>query len=134
MRAQGSLPTIPSRARRQVFGGGLWPDTSAGNNNTGGAAIAASDVFFVNGGLDPWRQVSVTTARGSIGAAVMDCEGCAHCRDLKASAASDPEAVRSAHDAIRQHVARWIGGGLTADAASSGNIWLGANARALGPR
>ena len=94
-------------------------------------AIAATDVFFVNGGLDPWRQVSVTTARGAIGAAVMECEGCAHCRDLKASSALDPEAVRSAHDAIRQHVKRWIGREQTADAASGG--WWGAG-RTLGPR
>ena len=93
-----------------VFGTPLWPNTEAGNRNTGGADIDATNIYFVNGGLDPWQHMSVTSPRrgGAIAASVMQCDGCAHCRDLKGSAESDPEAVKVTKADIRQHLSSWI--------------------------
>ena len=98
---------------RQVFGRDLWPDVDAGNKNTGGDKLQATNLYFVNGGMDPWRHVSVTArpTGDAVAAGVMECEGCAHCRDLKASADVDPPQVKTVKAEIRSHLASWIGGG-----------------------
>ena len=72
-------------------------DVDAGNKNTGGDKLQATNLYFVNGGMDPWRHVSVTArpTGDAVAAGVMECEGCAHCRDLKASADDDPPQVKT---------------------------------------
>lgn len=93
-----------------VFGRPLWPDVDAGNRNTGGRGIRATNLYFVNGGQDPWQHVSVTESRpdGTIFAGVMGCEGCSHCRDLKASSWDDPEPVRRVKAEAGQQLGLWL--------------------------
>eukprot|EP00908_Phaeocystis_cordata_P009584 Transcript_20379.p1 GENE.Transcript_20379~~Transcript_20379.p1 ORF type:complete len:507 (+),score=215.31 Transcript_20379:150-1670(+) len=105
----------------EVFGRDLWPDVEAGNANTGGARLRATNLYFVNGGQDPWQHVSVTTpaADGSIGAGVMACEGCSHCRDLKSSSWDDPEQVRAVKAEAGQRLSAWIDGARGGAAAAA---------------
>ena len=118
---------------RQVFGKDLWPDVDAGNRNTGGDKVQATNLYFVNGGMDPWRHVSVTGAHDAVAAGVMECEGCAHCRDLKASSDDDPPQVKSVKAEIRQHVAGWIGSGTPQQQAAATTLPFG-NPFAMLPR
>jgi len=93
---------------RDVFGKELWPDTEAGNRNTGGKNIKGSNIYFINGGMDPWQHVSVTTATPLLAATVLDCNGCAHCRDLKGLQADDPSIVQTTRQELKKEIVKWI--------------------------
>ena len=102
----------PPLAARRLRAGPVGPDVDAGNKNTGGDKLQATNLYFVNGGMDPWRHVSVTArpTGDAVAAGVMECEGCGRAFDLKASAET-PAAGLHGEAEIRSHLASWIGGG-----------------------
>lgn len=57
-----------------------------GNQNVG------SNIFFVNGGEDPWQWAGITTSNSALNqvARIADCDDCGHCFDLHTPSNSDP--------------------------------------------
>lgn len=76
------------------------------NDLLGGAAIAGSHIIFVNGGVDPWHNLSVLETRPEL-LSVFIPTG-AHCRQMRASSDSDPEDVKEARAQIAAQLAVWL--------------------------
>eukprot|EP00698_Gefionella_okellyi_P009139 TRINITY_DN2299_c0_g1_i2.p1 TRINITY_DN2299_c0_g1~~TRINITY_DN2299_c0_g1_i2.p1 ORF type:complete len:340 (-),score=80.75 TRINITY_DN2299_c0_g1_i2:21-1040(-) len=92
----------------KLFGMTLIPDTTATNLRYGGNNTAGTNIFFVNGGDDPWHVLSVqTTLSASEPALIIPNE--AHTPDLRASLPTDSAALRAARVTISQYVAQWLG-------------------------
>ena len=68
---------------------------NATNNYFGGAHLATSNTWFVNGVEDEWQWASVRHSLGpTVPAVVVNCSQCAHCVEQYTPTASDaPELV-----------------------------------------
>lgn len=75
---------------KEVFGVTDLPAINATNNYYGGAHLATSNTFFVNGVEDPWQWASVRRPlAGSVPAVVVNCTQCAHCVEEYTPKAND---------------------------------------------
>lgn len=72
----------------------------------GDVSVAATDIFFANGGEDPWRWATKQfsdEAHGQI-SVVSDCNDCGHCAELYTPTDADPEELTQ----TRLMVADWV--------------------------
>lgn len=89
----------------------LVPDCDGTNRLYGGANPEGSQVFFANGGIDPWHALSVLAPLpccDTIYTRVIP--GASHCADLHAPDPADPAALTSARQAIATFVSRALQG------------------------
>jgi hypothetical protein len=88
------------------------PQTAWTNTEYGATAIAATNVIFPSGTIDPWHALGVTNETAA--ELPMDSEqplyilGTAHCADMRAPAASDPASLTAARQVIAETVAAWL--------------------------
>jgi len=76
------------------------------NDLLGGAEIAATNVVYVNGLIDPWHALSVLESRGGARAVVVD--DTAHCRTMAPARAGDEPALVAARKEIADQIAAWL--------------------------
>ena len=77
----------------------------------GGVDIAATNIFFGNGGEDPWRWATKQESVPELNqvSRVSDCNDCGHCAELYTPKDTDPDELKE----TRVMVADWLEGILT---------------------
>jgi hypothetical protein len=81
------------------------------NQVYGDIRIAATNVVYVAGTIDPWHALGATNSTVPLSQSsesVVYIEGTAHCHDLYAPANSDPPALTFAREQIANQVAAWL--------------------------
>uniref|UniRef100_A0A3B4Z8Q9 Thymus-specific serine protease n=1 Tax=Stegastes partitus TaxID=144197 RepID=A0A3B4Z8Q9_9TELE len=80
------------------------------NNYYGGDNPRTHRVLYVNGGIDPWKELSVVrdgTEEGEEAQTVF-IKDTAHCADMASRRFTDRHSLRRARQEIEKHVARWL--------------------------
>lgn len=74
-----------------IYGPSVWPFVSRTNNEFGGLALLATNLYMTNGdegthfnNIDPWKWASLQTSNKAIISKTANCTNCAHCVDLRA--------------------------------------------------
>jgi pimeloyl-ACP methyl ester carboxylesterase len=81
----------------------------ATNTNYGAKNIKVSKVIFVNGSIDPWHALGITTANAtSSDNVVIFIDGTAHCANMYPDAPSDPPQLRAARKQILDQLTAWL--------------------------
>ena len=96
----------------KVFGLHELPAVQETNNYYGGTDVAVDNVFFFNGGADPWQWAGVRSTLGPTRPAyLVDCVNgtCAHCQDLYTPAANDPLPLVQERKALFLEYQAWLG-------------------------
>lgn len=94
-----------------VFSGQVTPDIFPKWEQTtidqGGFDTAGTNIFFANGGEDPWQWATQRENRPELNQVSMisDCVGCGHCTELYTPKESDPQALKDTRVAIDNWVA-----------------------------
>nr|XP_020442276.1 thymus-specific serine protease-like isoform X1 [Monopterus albus]XP_020442287.1 thymus-specific serine protease-like isoform X1 [Monopterus albus]XP_020442296.1 thymus-specific serine protease-like isoform X1 [Monopterus albus] len=79
------------------------------NTYYGGIGAQTHRVLYVNGGLDPWKELSVVQARTEEGQTqVVFIEDTAHCADMMRSDVTERHSLKKARQDIENHVASWL--------------------------
>ncbi|XP_034557449.1 thymus-specific serine protease-like [Notolabrus celidotus] len=80
------------------------------NTYFGGDNASTKRVLYVNGGVDPWRELSVLHDRSEGGEEVQSIfiKDTAHCADMMSSRVSDRRSLRTAREEIKKHVSSWL--------------------------
>ncbi|XP_029301858.1 thymus-specific serine protease-like [Cottoperca gobio] len=80
------------------------------NTYYGGDDPHTHRVVYVNGGVDPWKELSVLRDRTEEGeeAQTVFIKDSAHCADMMSSRVTDRRSLREARAEIRKHVERWL--------------------------
>ncbi|XP_020500048.1 thymus-specific serine protease [Labrus bergylta] len=80
------------------------------NTYFGGENPPTHRVLYVNGGVDPWRELSVVRDRteGGEEAQTVFIEDTAHCADMSSSRVTDRWSLRKAREEIKTHVYSWL--------------------------
>ncbi|XP_041662374.1 thymus-specific serine protease [Cheilinus undulatus] len=80
------------------------------NTYFGGNNLPTHRVLYVNGGVDPWRELSVVRDRTGSGdeAQTVFIKDTAHCADMMNSRATDRCSLRTAREEIKRHVFSWL--------------------------
>jgi len=103
--------TDPDRLRRDVFGAaGANPGAgvNATNNEYGGnKPYGSTKILFVNGSLDPWHSLSVTSDFSRTVKAVY-IQGTAHCADANPPYPKAPVTLAQAQAQINQQISQWL--------------------------
>eukprot|EP00824_Muranothrix_gubernata_P024146 TRINITY_DN689_c0_g1_i1.p1 TRINITY_DN689_c0_g1~~TRINITY_DN689_c0_g1_i1.p1 ORF type:complete len:563 (+),score=87.32 TRINITY_DN689_c0_g1_i1:25-1689(+) len=105
--------TMFREACERIFGKEVWPDTVATNRYYGSVEYGGTNVFFCNGGDDPWQHASITSPLpwcDSCPVYVAHCHDCGHCVDLGTYSKDAPDAVQDAWTSIEEHIGDWIAG------------------------
>jgi hypothetical protein len=86
------------------------PDVNGTNQYYGGSRIAATNVFFTNGGEDPWQWASIrSTFTPAEPARVTNCTQCAHCVELYTPSDNDDPALVQTREMSTAYVQDWLG-------------------------
>jgi len=99
------------RACQELFGANAVPQIEAMNKKYYQPLLdpaQASRIFFTNGGLDPWAQLSISTDRGNATNPLLKTltiAGASHCNDLGGPASS---AVASARTQVGDWLNQWV--------------------------
>ncbi|KAM8902571.1 thymus-specific serine protease isoform 3-T3 [Spinachia spinachia] len=80
------------------------------NTYYGGDDAHTHRVLYVNGGVDPWKELSVVRRRAEGGreAQTVFIEDTAHCADMMSQRATDRRSLRAARQEIEEHVVGWL--------------------------
>lgn len=80
------------------------------NTYYGGDGAHTHRVLYVNGGIDPWKELSVVQDRTEKGqeAQTVFIEDTAHCADMMSRRATDRRSLNKARQDIQDHVASWL--------------------------
>ncbi|XP_036932963.1 thymus-specific serine protease [Acanthopagrus latus] len=80
------------------------------NTYYGGDKPSTQRVLYVNGGIDPWKELSVVQSRTEDGeeAESIFIEDTAHCADMTSERVTDRRSLRKAKQEIEKHVASWL--------------------------
>ncbi|XP_030298317.1 thymus-specific serine protease [Sparus aurata] len=80
------------------------------NTYYGGDNPSTHRVLYVNGGIDPWKELSVMQGRTEEGeeAETIFIEDTAHCADMTSKRVTDRCSLRKAKQEIEKHVASWL--------------------------
>ncbi|CAJ1066221.1 thymus-specific serine protease isoform X3 [Xyrichtys novacula] len=76
----------------------------------GGDNPATPRVLYVNGGVDPWRELSVVQDRTEGGEEVQTIfiKDTAHCADMMSNRVTDRRSLREAREEIQKRVSGWL--------------------------
>jgi len=93
---------------RDVFRFTWLPNVKETNLNYGGKNPSGTNVLFVNGALDPWSSLSITTSISDslIALVVPDTS---HCADMLRARPSDPADLAVAQQKIASQIHKWLG-------------------------
>ena len=82
------------------------PKAWANTIDQGGVSIGVDEIFFANGGEDPWRWATQQKSQPWLGqvSRLSDCDDCGHCAELYTPAPTDPKELQE----TRKMVAEWI--------------------------
>uniref|UniRef100_UPI001ED81C5E thymus-specific serine protease n=1 Tax=Scatophagus argus TaxID=75038 RepID=UPI001ED81C5E len=80
------------------------------NTYYGGDKAPTHRVLYVNGGLDPWKELSVVQDRAEEGEETQTIfiEDTAHCADMMSKRVTDRRSLKKAREEIEKHVASWL--------------------------
>ncbi|KAM6933246.1 thymus-specific serine protease [Xenentodon cancila] len=80
------------------------------NRFYGGGNPHTRRVLYVNGGIDPWKELSVVQDRGDKGdeAQTVFIKDTAHCADMSSGRVTDRQSLRKARKEIEKHVTEWL--------------------------
>nr|XP_040058935.1 thymus-specific serine protease isoform X2 [Gasterosteus aculeatus aculeatus] len=80
------------------------------NTYYGGDNPHTHRVLYVNGGVDPWKELSVVRRRaeGGEGARTVFIKDAAHCADMMSRRATDRRSLAEARQEIEEHVVGWL--------------------------
>ena len=94
----------------RIFKRETFPDTYLWNLRYGGKAPSITNVIYMNGEEDPWKQAGILKYKGdkSVHTFELKCDNCAHCIDLNASLESPPKAIAVARSKSEKIVQGWI--------------------------
>jgi len=70
-------------------------------------AYGPTNILFVNGNLDPWHTLSITSSVSETVQAIL-IESTAHCAHEYPSSPSDPPGLIAARKAIEAQIAEWL--------------------------
>ena len=72
------------------------PKATESQIDLGGSNMAATNVFFANGGEDPWQWATQLENRPELNqlSRLSDCNGCGHCAELYTPQEDDPEELK----------------------------------------
>ncbi|KAJ5078336.1 peptidase s28 family protein [Anaeramoeba ignava] len=117
---QNAPPTNPIRSPKitmewhrekcaDVFEMNLFPDTEAIITEFGSNKIDATNVFFSQGGQDPWQWAGVRETLSSLEPAhIIQGNDMGHCIDLHQPTANDPPDLVATRAEESQYIATWI--------------------------
>ena len=96
-----------------VFGGldmSSYPKAAETTIDQGGFDTAATNIFFGNGGEDPWQWATQRYNRPSLNQVSMtsDCTDCGHCAELYTPKESDPVELKQTRVAVDNWLAQLI--------------------------
>jgi len=93
---------------RDVFGFSWLPRIAESNVNYGGKNPQSSNVLFVNGGLDPWSSLSITSyiSESLMYLVIPDTS---HCADMYRTRPNDPTDLVAAQIMIASQIHKWLG-------------------------
>ncbi|XP_015253903.1 PREDICTED: thymus-specific serine protease-like [Cyprinodon variegatus] len=77
------------------------------NSYYGGDHPQTTRVLYVNGGVDPWKELSVVQDSTDEAQTVF-IKNTAHCADMSSQRLKDPHSLRKARQEIENHVALWL--------------------------
>jgi len=99
-------------ACNRMFGLTALPDVQGTNDYYGGNQMAGSNIFFANGGEDPWQWAGVRQSLGpQLPARVTQCDDCAHCVELYTPQSTDSAALNQTRAMAQQYLEKWTGVG-----------------------
>ncbi|XP_044057224.1 thymus-specific serine protease isoform X1 [Siniperca chuatsi] len=80
------------------------------NNYYGGDNPHTHRVLYVNGGIDPWKELSVVQDRAEEGeeAQTIFIKDTAHCADMMSGRVTDRCSLKRAREEIEKHVVSWL--------------------------
>ncbi|XP_041796642.1 thymus-specific serine protease [Chelmon rostratus] len=78
------------------------------NTYYGGDNPRTNRVLYVNGGIDPWKELSVVKDRTEDEAETIFIEDTAHCADMMSRRVTDRCSLKKARKDIEKHVASWL--------------------------
>jgi len=88
------------------------PEVDFTNEQYGALNVAATNVLWPSGTIDPWHALGITNSTGTLpqpSERPVYIEGTAHCADLYApNAYSDPQSLTDARQIIANQVAAWL--------------------------
>jgi len=90
-----------------VFGLPFLPRVNDTNSYYGGNEPEGTEVVFVNGSIDPWHALGVTTDRSSTVKAIL-IQGTAHCANMFPARPQDPPGLARAQSKISDHIGKWL--------------------------
>ncbi|KAL0248201.1 hypothetical protein GEMRC1_003437 [Eukaryota sp. GEM-RC1] len=96
---------------KQLYGYDFVPNTSETNMAYGALDFAGTNVAFSNGGLDPWKSLSLTSLSSKQkqrGCTSVVIKGSAHCADLHAPSSKDSDDLRDAREFMTNRVVEWL--------------------------
>lgn len=90
----------------EVFGQDAVAQARETNAYLGDLHLRGTNIFFTNGGEDPWRWVGVKEGTDSLNqvSRVLECENCGHCVDLYNEKEEDSDILKE----VRQEIRDWI--------------------------
>ena len=94
---------------KDVFGVTELPAINGTNNYYGGAHLATSNTFFLNGVEDPWQWAGVRHSLApSVPAVIVNCTQCAHCVELYTPTANDSKVLVDVRRRVTAFVRRLL--------------------------
>uniref|UniRef100_A0A3Q4AUG2 Serine protease 16 n=1 Tax=Mola mola TaxID=94237 RepID=A0A3Q4AUG2_MOLML len=78
------------------------------NTYYGGDNPRSHRVLYINGGIDPWKELSVVQNGTREGEEAVFIEDAAHCADMMSKRFTDGDSLKKAREEIETHVAGWL--------------------------
>ena len=77
----------------------------------GGVSIAVNEIFFANGGEDPWRWVTQQESKPELGqvSVLSDCDDCAHCVELYTPSKDDKKELQQTRRQVEDWISKLLG-------------------------
>ena len=91
---------------KDIFGESITNRADETNIEYGSTELRANNIFFTNGGEDPWQWAGVLKSHPKLNniSKLLQCENCAHCVDLYNESEADSEILQEA----REHIKNWV--------------------------
>jgi hypothetical protein len=103
-----------TRECRDVYGSTFSPEfIQKGifwtNANYGGKKIKVTRVIFVNGSIDPWHALGITSQNQTTDDnLVIFIDGTAHCANMYPASEKDPQELKDARAKVLQQITAWL--------------------------
>ena len=93
---------------QDLFGIESLANETEKNRYFGGNNPAQTKIFFLNGGVDPWSEMSVHAQNEGLLRMSLIIENQSHCSDLNSISDNDPEPLRKAKEAVQLQMEEWL--------------------------